>query len=98
VQSLAFFLPTIVKTIFPTETTVRQQLYITPPYLVGIVLIAGLSWISWRVDRRQIFITGSVPLVIIGYAMFLGSTNPRVRYAATFLASSSFTLGALTNA
>ena len=98
VQSLAFFLPTIVKTIFPTETTVRQQLYTTPPYLVGIVLTAGLSWISWRVDRRQIFIAGSVPLVMIGYAMFLGSTNPRVRYAATFLASSSFTLGALTNA
>jgi len=98
VQSLAFFLPTIVKTIFPLETTVRQQLYTTPPYLLGIVLTAGLSFISWRIDRRQIFVTGSVPLVMIGYAMFLGSTNPRVRYAATFLASSSFTLGALTNA
>lgn len=30
--------------------------------------------------------------------MFLGSVNPRVHYAATFLTSSSFTLGALTNA
>jgi hypothetical protein len=98
VQSLAFFLPTIVKTIFPTDTAVRQQLFTTPPYLVGIVLTAGLSFISWRVDRRQIFITGSVPLVMLGYAMFLGSKDPRVRYAATFLASSSFTLGALTNA
>ncbi|KAK0622775.1 major facilitator superfamily domain-containing protein [Immersiella caudata] len=98
VQALAFFLPTIVRTIYPTETVVRQQLYTTPPYLVGVVLTVGLSWISWRMDRRQIFIMASAPLVMIGYAMFLGSVNPRVRYAATFLASSSFTLGALTNA
>ncbi|KAK4448865.1 major facilitator superfamily transporter [Podospora aff. communis PSN243] len=98
VQALAFFLPTIVRTIYPTETVVRQQLYTAPPYLVGVVLTVGLSWISWRMDRRQIFIIASAPLVMIGYAMFLGSVNPRVRYAATFLASSSFTLGALTNA
>jgi len=98
VQALAFFLPTIVKTIYPTETVVRQQLYTAPPYLVGVVLTVGLSWLSWRIDRRQVFIILSAPLVMIGYAMFLGSTNPRVRYAATFLASSSFTLGALTNA
>ncbi|KAK0644421.1 beta-lactamase/transpeptidase-like protein [Cercophora newfieldiana] len=98
VQALSFFLPTIVRTIYPKETVVRQQLYTAPPYLVGVVLTLGLSWLSWRMDRRQVFIVASAPLVMVGYAMFLGSTNPRVRYAATFLASSSFTLGALTNA
>ncbi|KAK5657148.1 hypothetical protein OQA88_3205 [Cercophora sp. LCS_1] len=98
VQALAFFLPTIVRTIYPTETVVRQQLYTAPPYLVGVVLTVGLSWISWKVDRRQVFIVASAPLVMAGYAMFLGSRDPKVRYAATFLASSSFTLGALTNA
>ncbi|KAG6037834.1 hypothetical protein E4U41_004703 [Claviceps citrina] len=35
VQSFAFFLPSIVKTIWGKETVVRQQLLTAPPYLVG---------------------------------------------------------------
>jgi hypothetical protein len=27
----------------------------------------------------------SAPFVMVGYAMFLGSTEPKIRYAATFL-------------
>ncbi len=38
------------------------------------------------------------PLVIVGYAMFLGTTNSSARYAATFLLSSSlFAMGPLSN-
>jgi len=41
----------------------------------------------------------SAPLVIVGYIMFLATTNPQVRYAATFLiASGAFANGALCNA
>lgn len=35
VQGLAFFLPTIVRTIYPTKTVIEQQLYTVPPYVVG---------------------------------------------------------------
>lgn len=35
VQGLAFFTPTIVRSIFPKKSTVTQQLFTVPPYLVG---------------------------------------------------------------
>ncbi|KAL6870369.1 major facilitator superfamily domain-containing protein [Trichoderma novae-zelandiae] len=99
VQGLAFFAPTIVATLFRGTTTVRQQLLTVPPYVVGAFFTVLLPWLSWRLDRRQVFIVASAPMVMVGYAMFLGSTEPKVRYGATFLiASSAFSFGALTNA
>lgn len=35
VQGLAFFLPTIVKTIYPTKSTIFLQLHTVPPYVVS---------------------------------------------------------------
>ncbi|KJZ78502.1 hypothetical protein HIM_01893 [Hirsutella minnesotensis 3608] len=99
VQGLAFFAPTIVKTIYGDKTTVQQQLLTVPPYVVGAFFTILFPLISWRTDKRQIFITLSAPLVMVGYCMFLGSHNSLVRYGATFLiASSAFTPGPLTNA
>lgn len=99
VQGLAFFLPTIVSTIYPTYTTIQKQLYTVPPYIVGAFFTLLLPGLSWRFDKRQIFFIMTAPLVIIGYSMFLGSTNSQVRYAATFLLTSScFALGPLANA
>jgi hypothetical protein len=99
VQGLAFFAPTIVRTIYPNASTITQQLYTVPPYVVGGFFTVLLPFLSWRTDRRQIFMILSAPLVMVGYIMFLSSTNPQVRYGATFLiASSAFCLGAITNA
>ncbi|KDN69045.1 putative major facilitator superfamily transporter [Colletotrichum sublineola] len=99
VQGLAFFLPTIVKNIFPTSSTERQQLFTVPPYVTGAAFTVLMPLLSWRLDRRQIFFIMSAPLAMVGYIMFLASEDLSVRYAATFLiASSVFALGALTNA
>ncbi|PFH58452.1 hypothetical protein XA68_13680 [Ophiocordyceps unilateralis] len=99
VQGLAFFAPTIVKTIYSDRSLVQQQLYTVPPYVVGAFFTLLFPFVSWRLDRRLIFIILSAPLVIVGYCMFLGSQDHTVRYAATFLvASSAFALGPLTNA
>ncbi|RCI15863.1 hypothetical protein L249_2548 [Ophiocordyceps polyrhachis-furcata BCC 54312] len=100
VQGLAFFAPTIVKTIYgDSRSLVQQQLYTVPPYVVGAFFTLLFPFVSWRLDRRLIFIILSAPLVIVGYCMFLGSSHHTVRYAATFLvASSAFALGPLTNA
>lgn len=35
VQGLAFFLPTIVKTIYPKKSTIFLQLHTVPPYIVS---------------------------------------------------------------
>lgn len=99
VQGLAFFAPTIVKTIYPKATTVTQQLYTVPPYLVGAFFTVLIPLLSWRFDRRQIFMICSAPPVMAGYIMFLASEDNQVRYGATFLITTgAFMLGALTNA
>ncbi|KAH8665337.1 putative MFS transporter [Ilyonectria robusta] len=96
-QGLAFFTPTIVRTIYGDKSTIQQQLYTVPPYVMGSFLTIIFALLSWRVDQRQIFSTLCTPLVIIGYIMFLASDNATVRYAAIFLvASSIFSLGTLT--
>ncbi|KAJ4261656.1 hypothetical protein NW762_007094 [Fusarium torreyae] len=99
VQGLAFFLPTIVGTIYPEYSTVQKQLHSVPPYAVGAVFAVAFPALSWYLDRRQIFIILSAPTVIIGYAMFLGSQTPEVRYGACFMiASTCMVLGTMTNA
>ncbi|KAJ4364516.1 hypothetical protein N0V83_009111 [Neocucurbitaria cava] len=99
VQGLAFFAPTIVKTIYPKNTVVSQQLHTVPPYVVGAFFTVLLPFLSWRFDRRMVLFIASAPLVMIGYIMFLASHEPMVRYGATFLiASGAFSFGALCNA
>ncbi|PMD37544.1 putative MFS transporter [Hyaloscypha variabilis F] len=99
VQGLAFFAPTIVQTIYPHNSVIYQQLKTVPPYVVGAFFTVLLPFLSWRVDKRNIFFIISAPLTMIGYIMFLASDKPHVRYGATFLiASGAFSFGALCNA
>jgi sugar phosphate permease len=99
VQGLAFFAPTIVRTIYPEKTTIQQQLMTVPPYVVGAFFTVLLPLLSWFTDRRQVFMIASAPAVMVGYIMFLASSTAQVRYGATFLiASSAFALGPITNA
>jgi len=99
VQGLAFFLPTIVATIYPGRSVIFQQLRTVPPYVVGAGIVVLNPYVSWKIDRRVIFFIICAPLMIIGYAMFLGTTKARVRYGATFLvASGAYTFGPLSNA
>ncbi|KAI9376118.1 major facilitator superfamily domain-containing protein [Aspergillus egyptiacus] len=99
VQGLAFFAPTIVRTIYPDATVVKQQLHTVPPYVVGAFFTLLFPFLSWRFDRRMPFFIAGPPLMMTGYIMFLASKDPQVRYGATFLiASGAFAFGALCNA
>ncbi|EEP76587.1 Tna1 protein [Uncinocarpus reesii 1704] len=99
VQGLAFFLPTIIRVIYPDSTVVQQQLQTVPPYVVGTFFTIFIPLLSWRFDNRNIWMIMSAPLVMIGYIMFLASENARVRYGATFfITSGAFSFGALCNA
>lgn len=98
---LAFFAPTIVRTIYPKNTVISQQLHTVPPYIVGAFFTLLFPFLSWRFDRRNIFLVIGAPMMMIGYIMFLATTqhDPRVRYGATFIiASGAFSFGALCNA
>lgn len=99
VQALAFFAPTIIRTIYPTYPVVRQQLMTVPPYIVGAVFVVVSALIAWKADQRNIIITTSAIPVIVGYVMFLASHVAKVRYAAIFIiVMGCFNGGALCNA
>jgi Na+/melibiose symporter-like transporter len=99
VQGVAFFAPTIVRTIYPKESVVSQQLHTVPPYVVGAFFTVLFPFLSWKFDRRNLFFITCAPLMMCGYIMFLASTNSQVRYGATFIiASGAFAFGALCNA
>ncbi|KAL6234362.1 hypothetical protein BDW75DRAFT_231209 [Aspergillus navahoensis] len=99
VQGLAFFTPTIVRTIYPDASVIRQQLHTVPPYVVGAFFTVLFPFLSWRFDHRMIFFVLCPPFMMIGYIMFLASKDAMVRYGATFLiGSGAFAFGALCNA
>ncbi|KAL5606530.1 uncharacterized protein BROUX77_003723 [Berkeleyomyces rouxiae] len=98
VQGIVFFIPTIVRGLYPGSSTVAIQLRTVPPYIAGAVFTLVFSYISWKINRRQVLLILACPLIMVGYAMFLGSTDNQVRYGATFfVCSSTFAFGSLTN-
>ncbi|KAL6235276.1 hypothetical protein BDW75DRAFT_230457 [Aspergillus navahoensis] len=99
VQGLAFFAPTIVRTIYPEKSTIEQQLQTVPPYIVGAVSTVLIPYLSGRFDRRLIFFIVTPVFMMVGYIVFLATDDSRARYGATFLiAFGSFPVGVLTTA
>lgn len=101
VQGLAFFAPTIVRTIYPSRAkdVVFLQLKTVPPYMVGAFFTVAIPFASWRYDRRTHFMILVAPLMMVGYIIFLATTSSQARYGAIFIiASGAFPFGALCNA
>ncbi|SGY85662.1 BQ5605_C009g05768 [Microbotryum silenes-dioicae] len=88
---LEFFLPTIVKTIFPNKGVIALQLRTVPPWILGAVMALILLYLSWKTKRRAVYIVIASPLTAIGYLMFTLSSSPHVRYAACFLITAGAT-------
>ena len=99
VQGLAFFMPTIVSSIYPQYSVIEKQLHSVPPYVVGAFFAVAFPAVSWWLDRRQLLIAMTAPMVMTGYIMFLASKVAEVRYGACFLiASSAMVIGSMSNA
>jgi len=99
VQGLAFFLPTIVTSIYPTRSVIARQLQTVPPYVVGAFFTLLFPYLASRYNKRMFFFVVSAPLMMIGYIIFLATESKSARYGATFLiASGAFSFGSLTNA
>ncbi|KAK4698379.1 hypothetical protein P7C70_g7898, partial [Phenoliferia sp. Uapishka_3] len=97
VQGLGFFLPTIIKTIYPKKTLIQLQLQTVPPYIVGSFFTVGTAYLAFKTNRRALWMVLSAPLIVIGYILFVTVHHPQVRYGATFLiAAGAFAFGALT--
>lgn len=64
--SLMCYLPySIVRTIYPGTTVISQQLRTVPPYVVGAFFVIFFPFLSWKTDRRLIYMIISAPLIMV---------------------------------
>lgn len=99
VQGVGFFLPTIVRSIYPQESTIHQQLRTVPPYVCGAFMTLLTGYLSWKTRRRGLYLLLSVPPLVAGFSLYVATLNPHLRYTAAFLvALGCFNFGALCTA
>ncbi|SPO39297.1 related to TNA1 - high affinity nicotinic acid plasma membrane permease [Pseudozyma flocculosa] len=87
VQGIAFFLPSIVRTLFPGKTVIQQQLLTVPPNVFGGVCVLVVAYCSTKFKVRGLVIAFTSLFTAAGYVMYLASSQTNTRYAASFLAT-----------
>ncbi|KAL0958482.1 hypothetical protein HGRIS_000621 [Hohenbuehelia grisea] len=81
--SLAYFAPSIVAGL--GYTAARAQLMSVPPFACAFVVTTIASYVSDRYRCRGYTVIFCSILCVIGFGMFLGSTNHHVQYGSLFL-------------
>ncbi|KAI8935766.1 hypothetical protein NX059_007286 [Plenodomus lindquistii] len=81
--AFSLFLPTILANLGYTST--KANLLSVPPYAVAAVITVLVGWIADRTQQRGLCNIVISFFGIIGFSMLLGSSNPHVQYAGTFL-------------
>lgn len=64
VAGLSTFMPTVIRTL-GRYGTIEIQLRTVPPFVVAAVWSVVISYISWKVQKRGIFVMISVPMAIL---------------------------------
>jgi MFS family permease len=83
--AFSIFLPSIVRDLGWGTTVVQSQLYSVPPYIAAAILTVVVGWLADRTRTRGIYNIVSSLIGSAGFAMLLGTHNPGVQYAGTFL-------------
>ncbi|KAI1759332.1 MFS general substrate transporter [Hypoxylon sp. FL1150] len=83
--AFSLFLPSIVQELGWSTTTVRSQLLSVPPYAAAAVLTVVIGFVADRTRQRGLCNIAVSSVGIAGFLMLLASTDPRVKYAGTFL-------------
>ncbi|GAA6002876.1 hypothetical protein JCM10207_001878 [Rhodosporidiobolus poonsookiae] len=96
VQGVGFFLPTIIRTLYPGRSTIYVQLMSVPPYITGSFTTLLVGYLSFKMKKRGLFMLLSAPFMVVGYAMYLATMDPQTRYAAAFMVGlGAFSFGSL---
>ncbi|KAI1142635.1 MFS general substrate transporter [Hypoxylon sp. FL0543] len=83
--AFSLFLPSIIQELGWGNSTVRAQLLSVPPYAAAALLTVAIGFIADRTRQRGLCNIFVSLIGIAGFAMLLGSTDARVKYAGTFL-------------
>ena len=81
--AFSLFLPTILAGMGYSGT--HAQLLSVPPYACAATMTIFIGWIADRTRQRGICNMVTVSIGIIGFCMLLGSQDPHIQYAGTFL-------------
>ncbi|KAL1304988.1 hypothetical protein AAFC00_003892 [Neodothiora populina] len=81
--AFSLFLPTIIGQLGYSSTT--ANLLSVPPYAAAAVLTVVVGWIADRTKKRGMCNIFTSLLGMAGFSMLLGSQQPGVKYAGTFL-------------
>ncbi|KAK6062855.1 major facilitator superfamily transporter [Seiridium cupressi] len=84
---ISLFLPTIINNLGYTSST--AQLLTVPIYITAAILAVVFAYISDRVGKRSPFVITFLCTMIVGFAMCISTSNPRVVYAGVFIAACS---------
>lgn len=92
VQSLALFMPTILRALGWTST--KAQLLTVPPYVAAAAWSIFVSWLSDRCKMRGVFAVCHSICAIVGYAILVTTDQAGTKYLAVFFcALGCFPLG-----
>ncbi|KAI0842784.1 MFS general substrate transporter [Hypoxylon sp. FL0890] len=83
--AFSLFLPSIIQELGWSTSTVRAQLLSVPPYAAAALLTVAIGFIADRTRQRGLCNIFVSLIGVAGFSMLLGSTDPRVKYAGTFL-------------
>ncbi|EME78268.1 uncharacterized protein MYCFIDRAFT_190618 [Pseudocercospora fijiensis CIRAD86] len=81
--AFSLFLPTILAGMGYAGT--HAQLLSVPPYAVAATMTIFIGWVADRTKQRGICNMFTVTMAIIGFSMLIGTQNPHIQYAGTFL-------------
>ncbi|KAF3055770.1 hypothetical protein GL218_06865 [Daldinia childiae] len=83
--AFSLFLPSIIQELGWSTSTVRSQLLSVPPYAAAAALTVVIGFVADRTRQRGLCNILVSLIGITGFVMLLASTDPRVKYAGTFL-------------
>lgn len=85
--AFSLFLPTIVDNLGWNTSVVRSQLMSVPPYAAAALLTVAIGFVADRTRARGLCNILVSVFGVAGFAMLLGTDDPAVQYAGTFLAA-----------
>ncbi|KAH9897451.1 major facilitator superfamily domain-containing protein [Xylariomycetidae sp. FL2044] len=83
--AFSLFLPSIVQSLGWGDTVIRAQLMSVPPYAAAAILTVVIGFVADRTRQRGLCNIVVSLVGVVGFSMLLGSTDPGVQYAGTFL-------------
>ncbi|KAG5725050.1 hypothetical protein E4T56_gene12406 [Termitomyces sp. T112] len=83
-QGLSLFMPTVISTL-GNFTVIQAQLRTVPPYVVATVWSVTVCYFSYRIRQRAAVTLFCALLMVVGYAISIGTRNSQARYATCFL-------------